>query len=606
MAGRRSTSLRAGVPVLLVLVALHTAHALDAPAPIVTTGGHGRLDCWLGLEVRGFRSLAGPDGRWRIYQEACGDACVFSLRLCINLPLEGCAPATIRDVRVGGDTRLAEPLDLSGPAACGAASELVLALGSRKKRAKRRIRVRGRAVGRRGKDADQVTLVCMRPPPDAPCERCGDGVTAASEECDDGNTVDGDGCDSNCRRSGCGNAVRDPQEECDDGNAADGDGCDSNCTATRCGNGVVAGEEECDPPGPSCDAECRVSVPTSCACGTPEPTLLELTAVDRAGVCGQVASGATAVDLPCGGLFLGGRRVGFSLPARIPAGTAMVTGVACDGGALTLFGVDTGDPSTCTRAECPFGPPLAFPNEGLPSVSTCVRNVLTQDVAGQADCRDGTAELRLRLTASIFVTGDTAPGRPGIQACPECVGGTCRGGPRDGQSCRPHGPEIAASHDCLADPVGTLPLEFVLGNVPSARTAPDGLFCGSCRDADDTGGFGICAGGLNAGEPCDQNANCIGGGTCGDVRPCATNLECAEPRETCEPRDPGAFGAGGRSLTTISTVGIPAGDLTDAAPRASTFGTIFCIPPTLQPALDTAADLPGPGAVTLPGTMRLR
>jgi hypothetical protein len=52
-------------------------------------------------------------------------------------------------------------------------------------------------------------------------------------------------------------------------------------------------------------------------------------------------------------------------------------------------------------------------------------------------------------------------------------------------------------------------------------------------------------------------------------------------------------------------VGAPAGDLTDSAPHASTLVSIFCIPPTFNATIDAAANLPGPGAVALPGSSEL-
>ena len=43
----------------------------------------------------------------------------------------------------------------------------------------------------------------------------------------------------------------------------------------------------------------------------------------------------------------------------------------------------------------------------------------------------------------------------------------------------------------------------------------------------------------------------------------------------------------------------------DGAAHASTLVSVFCIPPTFNGAIDAAADLPGPGAVSLPGHAQL-
>ena len=37
------------------------------------------------------------------------------------------------------------------------------------------------------------------------------------------------------------------------------------------------------------------------------------------------------------------------------------------------------------------------------------------------------------------------------------------------------------------------------------------------------------------------------------------------------------------------------------APYAATLVSVFCIPPTYNSTVDASADLPGPGAVSLPG-----
>ena len=51
--------------------------------------------------------------------------------------------------------------------------------------------------------------------------------------------------------------------------------------------------------------------------------------------------------------------------------------------------------------------------------------------------------------------------------------------------------------------------------------------------------------------------------------------------------------------------GSPAGDLTDGMPHAATEGTVFCIPQTANQTVNLVADLPGPGATSLPGMAQL-
>ena len=55
----------------------------------------------------------------------------------------------------------------------------------------------------------------------------------------------------------------------------------------------------------------------------------------------------------------------------------------------------------------------------------------------------------------------------------------------------------------------------------------------------------------------------------------------------------------------FTETGAPAGTLSDGAGHASTLVSIFCIQPTFNATVDAAGDLPGPGAVSLPGTAQL-
>src|SRR6185436_274410 len=57
----------------------------------------------------------------------------------------------------------------------------------------------------------------------------------------------------------------------------------------------------------------------------------------------------------------------------------------------------------------------------------------------------------------------------------------------------------------------------------------------------------------------------------------------------------GAFGQA--SARCVKETGSPGGDLTDQQPHPTVLGATFCIPPTGNSAVDTVADLPGPGAI---------
>jgi len=108
---------------------------------------------------------------------------------------------------------------------------------------------------------------------------------------------------------------------------------------------------------------------------------------------------------------------------------------------------------------------------------------------------------------------------------------------------------------------------------------------GCCRDAAGTGAFAQPA------QKCWENGMAVGS-------------PCTEPFQSCEQRNNGAFGPGGGANGTITVVGTAGGDLS-AGPQPGTIAGIFGIPPTFDPTVDAAGDLPGPGAVALPGTARL-
>ena len=72
----------------------------------------------------------------------------------------------------------------------------------------------------------------------------------------------------------------------------------------------------------------------------------------------------------------------------------------------------------------------------------------------------------------------------------------------------------------------------------------------------------------------------------------------------CEQRDAGAFGPGESGAQTITQTGVPAGPISNTG-QPSTLVSIFCIPPTFNATVDSAGDLPAPGAVALPGTAQL-
>src|SRR5262249_10807096 len=94
------------------------------------------------------------------------------------------------------------------------------------------------------------------------------------------------------------------------------------------------------------------------------------------------------------------------------------------------------------------------------------------------------------------------------------------------------------------------------------------------------------------------------------ARACSNNADCAgfAGFPFCRQRTAGAFGTDNNLLNTVRTItetGTPSGDLTSGTPKKGIVVSIFCIPPTGNAVIDTAAALPGPGAVALQGNSQL-
>jgi hypothetical protein len=405
----------------------------------------------------------------------------------------------------------------------------------------------------------------------------------------------------------------------------------------------------------------------ACSCGASAPSTLTFqNGAPTAANCGTVTTAAGASsNLACDGLYLGSGSGTLTLPEVVPdSAKALVMDVACCTGDTLLLSptasTETGDIETCTSAGCLFGAPLPLPNTTTPATSTCIFNSYSQDVVGEATCGDGNVRLNAPLNSRTFLTGDLLPRRcsggpnagalcpavsgssavcgggpcvadPDIQPCPICntTTGKCNGGfngmdDANQASCVPDGglnialPQFPTSHTCTISTlvlVGDLPVPFLLSTgTQTDVAAPSGgqqrVFCGFCRDAltpGGTGGFGICNGGANNGMTCAVSGDCPAG-LC-TATPCESDADCAgdtASRESCQQRNEGAFGPGGGGNKTITETGTPAGDISDFAAHQGTLVSVFCIPPSFNAIIDGAADLGGPGAVSLPGTVQLQ
>lgn len=579
-------------------LALALLAGAPADAVFVPGEGGGRTECWMGLSIDGVKPLRVRTAGRRtvVAQEACAGACDFSAFVCLNNP--GCAAAPLTDVHILGPLLLDRPKAVTPDAACGKSRPLTVPLRPTGRAARRKLVLLARAdAPARGRDIDVVTLVCQPAPEDDLCARCGDGDLGPGETCDDGNGFDGDGCDRNCTPTGCGNGVRTMGEGCDDGNARNGDGCDANCTPTGCGNGVVTASEECDPPSKLTDTEvcnesCEREPIGPCTCPSP-PARLVLATRAFGSACGDAIqeSGEPFLSLACGGLYLGGGDATVQQPIPVPEGTEAAFGVTACSGNLFKLGQTTaetaGAPNRCTAAGCRFGPPLPAPNTLHASLSVCIINTISRAVGGEAECDTGRVEAAVPVISHIFLTGEDQAPADGLQACPVCIDGRCRGGANQGGVCTPYAPGIATSYDCppRGEPLDELSLELAFSTDTITWTAvPSGtqarVFCGYCRDADLTLAFA---------EP---------------PIPCVIGTRatpaCGVPFESCEQRQQGAFGPNGGTVGTITLRGATGGPLAVGAPVEATLASVFCVPPVAGDVVNNNVSLPGPAALTLP------
>jgi len=115
------------------------------------------------------------------------------------------------------------------------------------------------------------------------------------------------------------------------------------------------------------------------------------------------------------------------------------------------------------------------------------------------------------------------------------------------------------------------------GSTVSTQTR---VFSGYCRDADGAATF------QGPAQKCWENGMAVG-------------PACSGTYESCEQRSTGAFGPNGGNVKTITAIGRPQAELYCGAATGTRVG-VFSMPPTLGPP-DGPSDLPGPGAITMPG-----
>jgi hypothetical protein len=316
---------------------------------------------------------------------------------------------------------------------------------------------------------------------------------------------------------------------------------------------------------------------TSTTTPTP-PTVLDFSTSAPGGTCGNTQDGAAVVlkNLTCGGLNLGG---GAALVPEgpIPDGSVSRFTLSCAGASCTIGAtstapaVNSADPD-CTDTGCNFGTPLPIPNPAIPSITSCVLNTWSAPASGSLDLAAGTSSTNVALSSDVYLTGNLA------QPCPRCSAsgtpsspgmGTCDRGPRTGMACTTTS-STGITRDC---PTG--------GTDGTHPCTPGG---GLCIDGSHVGVIAIDLSPLTTGSASMTDA---AGLFCPGQGMGSTGLA-------------GCFGSG--ACRTITENGAAAGTVTPGVPANATLASVFCIASTGNGLVDASADLPGPGAIALPGT----
>jgi len=274
--------------------------------------------------------------------------------------------------------------------------------------------------------------------------------------------------------------------------------------------------------------------------------------------CGESRTGGSGgtilKSLTCGGLNIGGG--GSTVPeGPTPSNAPTQFSASCDGTTCTLgsrTSTDTGSNTNCSAPGCKFGTFLSIANGGL---STCVNNTFAMGGSGTIDLSSGAFDGSVPLQSEVSVTGNAAA------PCPRCL----------------------------------------VGGVP-------GQGAGVCSTAATNSGA-ACTGVNSTGDTYD----CIPGGVLlapfgVDLTPIGTGTQSKSGPTFCPGQDASAPGLNGcfgnPTCDYIEERGANAtGIAPGGGPTSATLASVFCIPATGNGLIDGAADLPGPGAISLPGTL---
>jgi hypothetical protein len=400
---------------------------------------------------------------------------------------------------------------------------------------------------------------------------------------------------------------------------------------------------------------------TTTTTGGGTATAFDFTSAAGSGNCGntfrEVAGTTPLKNLLCGNLSLGG---GLSqVPDNTtPSGSTNRFALSCAGASCSVGPVSSATAAyECSNTGCFFGTPLPISNAGL---SVCVTNTFSAPASGTLDTSTGAATLNFQLNSATVLTGNAS------QPCPRCsvaVGGAacvgsvaspctgvCDGSPNQGDTCTTTNPD-GLTNGCPAPDVNATTSRcyrgannnmtcagpascpggscaLFIGDIPislnplttgtASLSSAAGTFCPG-QGAGQAGAFNtaICRLGTNSGAPCQNNttsevvdtATC---GTDGRCRPGTIPNYCSggtnDGAGCVSAADCGTGGSCVRAGTLaqlIRETGSPATGLAIGTPRPITLASVFCVGNTTNPLVNANANLPGPGATGLVGTVTL-
>ena len=148
------------------------------------------------------------------------------------------------------------------------------------------------------------------------------------------------------------------------------------------------------------------------------------------------------------------------------------SGTDGQGGCATELDCQSQQPGVCSPTiNCYFGPPIPIPND---IASACVLDGFQTQLCGSLDLTSRNATFATSLLAAVYLTQN--PDAP----CPQCLNGTCSGGPNVGQACTGVGSKNTTL-ECPPDLgtfVGALSVSVpALGTATSQLVNANSLFC---------------------------------------------------------------------------------------------------------------------------------